>query len=109
MGSPGVIIDGKSRNRYKKQKLRENIRIEMKVWRMMMKKRVVRLLMMMEMTFCLMGVMMAWMVESNGWMKLYNGNIRTNGKKFVDLCYQNIPLGLSLSNKEDIIDRLLHS
>ena len=59
-----------------------------------------------------MKIMMVWrttwmmMMEWNKEMKMRNGNGRM---RFINLAYQNIPLGLSTNNKEEIIDRILRS
>ena len=43
---------------------------------------------------------MSW----NKWMKITNGNIL----QWMTVCYQNIPLGVSTSNKEKCVESILH-
>lgn len=60
----------------------------------------------MMMTVCLLFVNLGMVLSSmewNSWMKMVNGN----RLQYVDLCYQNIPLGLSTANKESVIELIL--
>ena len=45
------------------------------------------------------------MMDWNRMMKMVNGN----KQHWIDVLYQNIPLGLSSSNKEEIINQIMHS
>ena len=50
------------------------------------------------------------MMDWNWFMKMTNGNRNWRNKlHWINVAYQNIPQGLSVLNKEDIIERILHS
>ena len=50
-------------------------------------------------------VAMKMMMDWNKMMKMVNGN----KQHWIDVLYQNVPLGLSTSNKEEIINQIMHS
>lgn len=46
-----------------------------------------------------------WRETWNKWMKMVNGNIL----QWINICYQNIPLGVATETKEMVIEQILHN
>ena len=75
----------------------------------MMKFKTLMTKMMMKVSMMMKVTMMITMLLWNQMMRMEHGNGRRRGKfQWIDVAFQNLPQGLSLQNKEENIERILH-